>query len=599
MDGNIQIKPSDSFVSLEEMIGSGGFGTVYKGEWSGSHVAIKVLACQHLDKETSEEFIREIELMSSLRSPKLIQVYGGVFEKGSMAIVMELVSNGNLYEQLRDNESLPWTIKYNIATDIAYGLTYLHDRSIIHRDLKSMNVLLDDNLNAKISDFGLAQVKTQSQLIATMGRCVGRILWMAPELFGRKAKNTEKSDVYALGMVLYELLTHKLPFQDDLVGKKAEAVIPGWLKDGDRPDIPNYGANSFKDLIEQCWHQDSDTRPTAEQVAQRLEQMTTNESIQAAAGGAPKEELKEVNLPLSTTQNGPSSVESASHGIAQLPLSTKDINPMPLSVFAPPAKPAPEVPAIDQGQVNKLLDHVMRGEQDEAENMIKANPQLLNHKGSGKEFHNDREFRSITPFQYALWALDSYMWEMMMKHIDHSEAQSQLEELETQGTEHGKQFDGFDSLINAYQVFLNNYISWYNRQRMNYWCEEVGGAQKGLPVHALQWYYRPGRWTYDEWVAKIATRCGLGVALGLISGDVYGYPLPTSCDGTSTINAMLRTANSAHSNATIGSLLGWQKYIPLAMECDCDRVASLKNILNSEYKDLKDTLSKAPGLRIR
>ena len=99
-----------------------------------------------------------------------------------MAIVMELVSNGNLYEKLRDNESLPWTIKYSIATDIAYGLTYLHDRGIIHRDLKSLNVLLDDKLNAKICDFGLAKVKTQSHSTATMGGSAGTILWMAPEL---------------------------------------------------------------------------------------------------------------------------------------------------------------------------------------------------------------------------------------------------------------------------------------------------------------------------------------------------------------------------------------------------------------------------------
>ena len=79
MDKNIEIKPSD--VSRGEMIGSGGFGAVYKGRWFGSHVAIKMLACQHMDKETSEEFMRELELMSSLRSPKLIQVYGGILEK--------------------------------------------------------------------------------------------------------------------------------------------------------------------------------------------------------------------------------------------------------------------------------------------------------------------------------------------------------------------------------------------------------------------------------------------------------------------------------------------------------------------------------------
>ena len=135
--------------------------------------------------------------------------------------------------------------------------------------------------------------------------------------------------------------------------------------------------------------------------------MTTNEPSQAAAGGGPKVDLKEASLPLSTTQIGASSVEAISRGIAQLPLSTKDIDPMPSSVFSPPSAKIPAVvPSIDQGQVNKLLDHVMRGEQDEAENMIKANLQLLNHKGAGKEFHNGREFKSITPFQYALWALD-------------------------------------------------------------------------------------------------------------------------------------------------------------------------------------------------
>ena len=242
---NIQIKPSD--ISKGEMIGSGGFGAVYKGRWSGSHVAIKMLACQHMDKETSQEFMRELELMSSLRSPKLIQVYGGILEKGSMAIVMELVANGNLYDQLRANESMPWPTKYNIGMDIAYGLKYLHDRGIIHRDLKSLNVLLDDKLNAKICDFGLAKVKTQSQSTTTMGGGAGTILWMAPELFGMRAKNTEKTDVYALGMVLYELLTHKLPFADFLDGKKAEYVVPRWLENGERPEMPSYGDRNFKD----------------------------------------------------------------------------------------------------------------------------------------------------------------------------------------------------------------------------------------------------------------------------------------------------------------------------------------------------------------
>ena len=125
--------------------------------------------------------------------------------------------------------------------------------------------------------------------------------------------------------------------------------------------------------------------------------------------------------------------------------------------------------------------------------MIKANPQLLNHKGAGKEFHNDREFNSITPFQYALWALDWYMWDMMMQYMDHSEAKSQLEELETIGTEHGKQFGGFDNLINAYQVYKDKHEVWSLDQCRDNWIKEIGGCQKALPIHALQEYYREDR----------------------------------------------------------------------------------------------------------
>ena len=318
--------------------------------------------------------------------------------------------------------------------------------------------------------------------------------------------------------------------------------------------------------------------------------MTTNEPSPAAAGGGPKEDFKEANLPLSTTQIGASSVEAISQGIAQLPLSTKDINPMPSSVFAPPAKPAPVVPSIDQGQVNKLLDHVMRGEQDEAENMIKANPQLLDHKGSGKEFHNGREFKSITPFQYALWALDWYMWDMMMKHIDHSQARSQLEELESRGTEHGKQFDGFDRLINAYQVYQDKYDGWNWDQRNQHWCKVVGGAQKGLPVHALQEYWRKDRSMDPTPDFKDKRGKGHGELMVKIARSDFA-------DSWATARSCFppTMAGAGYDNRPSTQFYQW---IMIASE-DRKGIVSLKDTRNSQYKELRETLSKAPGLRIR
>ena len=113
MNKNYEIKASA--VTRGELIGSGGFGSVYKGRWSGKYVAIKMLACDHLDDEADAEFEKELEVMVGLRSPQIVEVYGAVLQDRQLSIVMELSPQGNLCHILHKNKDLAWSTKYSIA----------------------------------------------------------------------------------------------------------------------------------------------------------------------------------------------------------------------------------------------------------------------------------------------------------------------------------------------------------------------------------------------------------------------------------------------------------------------------------------------------
>jgi len=139
-------------------IGSGRYGTVYKGEYNYASVAIKVLNTQDLSDDAYAEFKREVSLMAPLRSPYIVTLYGACLTKLHYAIVMEYLPKGSLYKVLR-TEELSWIVKYQIGLDVALGLAYLHTFNMIHGDLKSLNVLIESHFGAKIADFGFAKLK--------------------------------------------------------------------------------------------------------------------------------------------------------------------------------------------------------------------------------------------------------------------------------------------------------------------------------------------------------------------------------------------------------------------------------------------------------
>ncbi|KAL9322276.1 hypothetical protein ACSQ67_010329 [Phaseolus vulgaris] len=208
-----QIKVATNNLDISNKIGEGGFGPVYKGTLSdGTIIAVKMLSAK--SKQGNREFINEIGLISALQHPCLVKLYGCCVEGDELFLVYEYMENNSLAHALfRNGESclqLDWPTRYKICVGIARGLAFLHEESrlkVVHRDIKATNVLLDKDLNPKISDFGLAKLDDEENThIST--RIAGTYGYMAPE-YAMHGYLTDKADVYSFGVVALEIVTGK------------------------------------------------------------------------------------------------------------------------------------------------------------------------------------------------------------------------------------------------------------------------------------------------------------------------------------------------------------------------------------------------------
>ncbi|PPS13850.1 hypothetical protein GOBAR_AA06736 [Gossypium barbadense] len=208
-----QIKAATNNFDSANKIGEGGFGPVYKGILpDGRVVAVKQLSSK--SKQGNREFVTEIGMISGLQHPNLVKLYGCCIEGNQLLLIYEYLENNSLARALfgRDEQrlNLDWSTRKKICLGIARGLAYLHEESrlkIVHRDIKATNVLLDKDLNAKISDFGLAKLDEEENThIST--RIAGTIGYMAPE-YAMRGYLTDKADVYSFGVVLLEIVSGK------------------------------------------------------------------------------------------------------------------------------------------------------------------------------------------------------------------------------------------------------------------------------------------------------------------------------------------------------------------------------------------------------
>ncbi|KAK0600260.1 hypothetical protein LWI29_013165 [Acer saccharum] len=216
-------------VKESNIIGMGGTGIVYKAEVNRPHVvvAVKKLWRSERDIETGDNLIGEVNLLGRLRHRNIVRLLGYLHNETDVMIIYEYMPNGNLGTALHGKEAgkllVDWVSRYNIAVGVAQGLNYLHhdcQPQVIHRDIKSNNILLDANLDARIADFGLARMMVHKN--ETVSMVAGSYGYIAPE-YGYTLKVDEKSDVYSYGVVLMELLTGKMPL-DSTFGESIDIV---------------------------------------------------------------------------------------------------------------------------------------------------------------------------------------------------------------------------------------------------------------------------------------------------------------------------------------------------------------------------------------
>lgn len=246
-------------------IGRGGYGEVFRGMWGGTEVAAKMLFTDNMSAKISD-LRKEVELLCKLRHPNIVLFMGACTEPETPCIVTEYLGRGNLANILLDESiEIDWGLRLQIGIDAARGMAYLHSRNpvIIHRDLKTDNLLVDDNWQVKVADFGLATVKSRT-FAKTMCGTTG---WVAPEVLAEEGY-TEKADVYSFAIILWELLTRKIPY----AGKNTMQVVRS-VDRGERLAIPDYCPPEYAQLISDCWATDPAQRYSFVEVLQKMEKM--------------------------------------------------------------------------------------------------------------------------------------------------------------------------------------------------------------------------------------------------------------------------------------------------------------------------------------
>ncbi|GAB2213726.1 hypothetical protein Droror1_Dr00018039 [Drosera rotundifolia] len=285
-------------LDLKSVIARGTYGTVYKGLYDGQDVAVKVLDWGEEGVNTVAEiaairasFKQEVSVWHKLEHPNVTKFIGASmgtsnlkaltsnnpngnessFPSEACCVVVEYLPGGTLKNYIYRNrkKKLPIKVVVQLALDLSRGLSYLHHKKIVHRDVKSENMLLDSRRTLKIADFGVARVEAQNP--RDMTGETGTLGYMAPEVLDGKPYN-RKCDVYSFGICLWEIYCCDIPYPNLSFADLSVAVV----RQNVRPEIPKCCPSSLASIMKKCWDPNPDKRPDMNDVVKLLEAIDTS-----------------------------------------------------------------------------------------------------------------------------------------------------------------------------------------------------------------------------------------------------------------------------------------------------------------------------------
>ncbi|KAF9152322.1 hypothetical protein DFQ26_000934, partial [Actinomortierella ambigua] len=307
------------------VIGAGQYGIVYQCHYNARKAAIKKFKPHRYMPGELKIVEQEIAILQRLQYRHIIQFYGVLRDNNEISLITDFAEGGSLNQAIEDSRVADWHVKERIAQEIANGLAYIHHEGVIHRDLKSDNILLTRFMEVKLCDFGLAVVKKASGSHTT-DKLRGTVRWLAPELLrAERPSYTNKSDIYALGIVMWEMAAMcTLPFKTIDNNFVVAVAVHG----GERERLPDNTPPDYRRWVELCWKQDPSDRPQAHEVIL----VDDASSIQQSAN----EVASSVNI-------------SPTLSLAVTPAATAGVPVSDTRLKAPPPVPSPsEEPRFDQ-----------------------------------------------------------------------------------------------------------------------------------------------------------------------------------------------------------------------------------------------------------